>query len=42
MPKPLIALDADGVLLDFHLAYAGYTHTKYARLWAKTRGTRAK
>lgn len=23
MPKPLIALDADGVLLDFHLAYAG-------------------
>ena len=22
MPKPLIALDADGVLLDFHLAYA--------------------
>jgi len=23
MSKPLIALDADGVLLDFHLAYAG-------------------
>lgn len=23
MPKPLIALDADGVLLDFHLGYAG-------------------
>lgn len=23
MRKPLIALDADGVLLDFHLAYAG-------------------
>ena len=23
MPRPLIALDADGVLLDFHLAYAG-------------------
>ena len=23
----------------FHLAYAGYTHTKYARLWAKTRAT---
>ena len=22
MPRPLIALDADGVLLDFHLAYA--------------------
>ena len=22
MPKPLIALDADGVLLDFHLGYA--------------------
>jgi (heptosyl)LPS beta-1,4-glucosyltransferase len=21
----------------FHLAYAGYTHSKYARLWAKTR-----
>jgi phosphoglycolate phosphatase-like HAD superfamily hydrolase len=23
MPRPLIALDADGVLLDFHLGYAG-------------------
>jgi hypothetical protein len=23
MPRPLIALDADGVLLDFHAAYAG-------------------
>jgi len=22
----------------FHLAYAGYTHSKYARLWALTRG----
>jgi (heptosyl)LPS beta-1,4-glucosyltransferase len=22
----------------FHLAYAGYTHAKYARLWAMTRG----
>jgi len=21
----------------FHLAYAGYTHSKYARLWAKSR-----
>lgn len=23
MARPLIALDADGVLLDFHLGYAG-------------------
>ncbi|MEO8080309.1 MAG: HAD family hydrolase [Caldimonas sp.] len=23
MPRPLLALDADGVLLDFHLGYAG-------------------
>jgi phosphoglycolate phosphatase-like HAD superfamily hydrolase len=29
MPKPLIALDADGVLLDFHLGYAGAWHRAF-------------
>ena len=32
MAKPIIALDADGVLLDFNLAYAG--------AWARAFGTR--
>ena len=31
MSRPLIALDADGVLLDFHLGYAG--------VWARAFGT---
>ena len=31
MARPLIALDADGVLLDFHLGYAG--------AWARAFGT---
>lgn len=29
MPRPLIALDADGVLLDFHLGYAGAWHRAF-------------
>ena len=33
MARPLIALDADGVLLDFHLGYAG--------AWARAFGSRA-
>jgi hypothetical protein len=32
MARPLIALDADGVLLDFHLGYAG--------AWARAFGSR--
>jgi phosphoglycolate phosphatase-like HAD superfamily hydrolase len=35
MPRPLIALDADGVLLDFHLGYAGAWRRAFGALPAE-------
>ena len=35
MPRPLIALDADGVLLDFHLGYAGAWQRAFGALPAE-------
>lgn len=32
MPRPIIALDADGVLLDYHVAYRGAWHKAFGEL----------